>query len=792
MRVDGRQVAVSGSVLQPLARRSNDMLRLVLAALILATVVTSSLMVPDESVRALERSISGIVGVLTPDWSARLYLVYGGTVMALPVVILVSLFVARHWKILQASVSAGLVAAVGLSVGAMGFTGPRWHLDMPDELGQVVSQSLDDPRWIAMVAAVLTVSGPWLSARRRRFGWTLLLAFGPIHLVVSAVVPAGSLLGLAVGWFVGAAVVLMVGTPALEVPLEEAVQTMARHGLLVTGLTVLRPAGRGALILAATSDGPDSSAVVELYGPNQTGGGALREVWRSLRLRADETPPLQTSLHRVVEHRALMAIAVADAGVANINTMAFAALQRGWILYAHTPLRGTPIAECTGTSWIYPVWEALGVLHFRGITHGDLRRGEISIKDGSARFGGFHHAEFGATDAALQSDIAQLLLTTSELGGAERAVAAAIATFGKDTVLAASGRLTKSALPRRIRASVADPNTAMSVVREEVMLQTGAERIRPETVTRFSRNQIIQLVLLVALVYVAYPFLSALPTFFFQMKTVNWWWVLLGLAASVLTYLGAAAALWICASKTVSFRRLAVVQVANTFAAVTTPAGVGGLALSARYLHKCGLTSVRATAAVALQQAVQVITHIALLTFFSVAAGVSADLTHFVPSATVLFLIAGTVLGIIGVLMFVPRLRRWLGTSVGPRLTAVMGDLVAIAREPSRLAIIMLGCATTTLGGASALWASIEAVGGAATFVTVTVVTMIGGTLASAAPTPGGVGAVEAALIGGLAAFGMPAAVAVPAVLLYRILTCWLPVFVGWAVTRWLTSNNLI
>ena len=47
--------------------------------------------------------------------------------------------------------------------------------------------------------------------------------------------------------------------------------------------------------------------------------------------------------------------------------------------------------------------------------------------------------------------------------------------------------------------------------------------------------------------------------------------------------------------------------------------------------------------------------------------------------------------------------------------------------------------------------------------------TMVGGTLASSAPTPGGVGAVEAALIGGLAAFGVPAAVPVPSVLLYRV-----------------------
>ena len=76
--------------------------------------------------------------------------------------------------------------------------------------------------------------------------------------------------------------------------------------------------------------------------------------------------------------------------------------------------------------------------------------------------------------------------------------------------------------------------------------------------------------------------------------------------------------------------------------------------------------------------------------------------------------------------------------------------------------------------------------------VAVTIVTMVGGTLASAAPTPGGVGAVEAALIGGLAAFGVPAATAVPAVLLYRVITCWLPLFVGWLAMKWLTKKEMI
>jgi uncharacterized protein (TIRG00374 family) len=339
---------------------------------------------------------------------------------------------------------------------------------------------------------------------------------------------------------------------------------------------------------------------------------------------------------------------------------------------------------------------------------------------------------------------------------------------------------------------VADAGALMSAARDEVKRQTGADQIKTETITRFTRNQVIQLVLLVALVYVASPFIATLPTFFSELRTANWWWALLGLAVSASKYVGAAVSLWACADGLVSFKNLVIMQVANTFAATTTPAGVGGLALSTRFLHKGGLSALRATTAVALQQSVQVIVHIGLLIFFSVAAGASADLSTLVPDATVLYLIAGVALGLVGAFLFVPKLRRWLGTAVRPKLNEVIGDLALLAREPKRLALIVLGCAATTLGAALALWASIEAFGGDTSFVTVTVVTMIGGTLASAAPTPGGVGAVEAALIGGLAAFGVPTAIAVPSVLLYRVLTCWLPVFMGWPIMRWLTDKNMI
>src|SRR5271155_3137273 len=207
MQVDGREVTVSGSLLQPPTRRTNDILRVVLSGAFLGVVITSSLITRtrwDE----LEKSISRIVGVLTPTQSDVVYLVYGLAILALPFMILIGLVVGRQWKLLGAYAAAAILAAFPLSISSNRIAAPRWHFDVSDRLNTLPAQFLDDPRWIAMLAAVLTVSGPWLPARWRHWWWALLLAFVPIHLVVSAVVPARALLGIAVGWFVGALVIL--------------------------------------------------------------------------------------------------------------------------------------------------------------------------------------------------------------------------------------------------------------------------------------------------------------------------------------------------------------------------------------------------------------------------------------------------------------------------------------------------------------------------------------------------------------------------------------------------------
>ena len=69
---------------------------------------------------------------------------------------------------------------------------------------------------------------------------------------------------------------------------------------------------------------------------------------------------------------------------------------------------------------------------------------------------------------------------------------------------------------------------------------------------------------------------------------------------------------------------------------------------------------------------------------------------------------------------------------------------------------------------------------------------MTGSALGAIVPTPGGVGAVEAALTAGLVAAGLHGTEAASAVLLFRLLTFWLPVPIGWVALNYLERKDAI
>ncbi|HYH49830.1 MAG TPA: lysylphosphatidylglycerol synthase domain-containing protein, partial [Acidimicrobiia bacterium] len=75
-------------------------------------------------------------------------------------------------------------------------------------------------------------------------------------------------------------------------------------------------------------------------------------------------------------------------------------------------------------------------------------------------------------------------------------------------------------------------------------------------------------------------------------------------------------------------------------------------------------------------------------------------------------------------------------------------------------------------------------------FTSVALVYLVGTAVASAAPTPGNLGALEAAFIAGLTSAGMTSASAVGAVIVYRLATFWLPVLPGWLAFVYLQRTD--
>jgi uncharacterized protein (TIRG00374 family) len=146
----------------------------------------------------------------------------------------------------------------------------------------------------------------------------------------------------------------------------------------------------------------------------------------------------------------------------------------------------------------------------------------------------------------------------------------------------------------------------------------------------------------------------------------------------------------------------------------------------------------------------------------------------------------------VGLAVVVRPARRLIRTTVLPEVEKAAHDLREALRDPARLSLSFLGSLLLNLGYIAALFASVRAFDYPGTFAAAGAVYLVGGTVAAAAPTPGGVGAVEAASIAGLTATGVPTEQAVPAVLVYRLATFWLPVLPGWLAFTLLTRRDEI
>jgi undecaprenyl-diphosphatase len=115
-----------------------------------------------------------------------------------------------------------------------------------------------------------------------------------------------------------------------------------------------------------------------------------------------------------------------------------------------------------------------------------------------------------------------------------------------------------------------------------------------------------------------------------------------------------------------------------------------------------------------------------------------------------------------------------------------------VLSRPWRTLALVLGAVGVVGSQLLILDGAVRAVGGDVGLGAL-LVTLLGSSAARAAvPSPGGVGPVEAALVAGLAALGMPMAAAAVAVGVYRTAGLWLPVLAGVLALRRLRVLGLL
>jgi uncharacterized membrane protein YbhN (UPF0104 family) len=398
--------------------------------------------------------------------------------------------------------------------------------------------------------------------------------------------------------------------------------------------------------------------------------------------------------------------------------------------------------------------------------------------------------DVAASDLQVRLDVAQLLAELALYVGPERAADLALEKAGAGELVAVVPLLQRVALARSTRAELRRRRDVLPALRRHLLAAVPGGEVTP---VRLERIRFRSLVTLVASVAAAYLLAGELArvSFGHALRVADWRWGLVALALSAVTYVGAALELSGFVSERLNFVRTVLAQLAGSFVTLVTPAAVGGAALNVRYLQRRKIPAPIAVASVGVSQLVAIVLHVLLLVVSIAVAGAAAKEPFRPPPTWSYFVLAGLVVAALAVLA-VPAGRRLLRARVQPIFGQVLPRLLEVAQQPRKLAEGVGGALLLSVAYILCLVACVQAFHGSAAIASIAVVYLTGSALGSIIPTPGGIGAVEAALTAGLVATGLHGTEAASAVLLFRLLTFWLPVPFGWAALNYLERHDAI
>lgn len=304
---------------------------------------------------------------------------------------------------------------------------------------------------------------------------------------------------------------------------------------------------------------------------------------------------------------------------------------------------------------------------------------------------------------------------------------------------------------------------------------------------RLATKTVVYLAIFVLLAIAIVPHISELKAGIKALGGADIWWVAVAGIGVISTYFAAAFTYVILAKAKLKYLRTVAVQVAASFANRLIPSGVGGLGLNVDYLIKNGHKAPEAASVTAVNSAAAFASYVILL--FSALTISNTSPGSLLAGKAFPFWTAAVAVAILASVAII--LWRWKSMRI--KLVKLLRDswqnILAYRSEPFRLLSAVIGASLVTIFYVTALYASAHAVGMPVTIIQTFVAYTIGTLVGAAVPTPGGLGGVEAGLYAGFVAFGHDASLTLSAIIIYRLMTFWLPILPGY-VSFWFLQRS--
>jgi uncharacterized membrane protein YbhN (UPF0104 family) len=769
-------------------RRPSDIVAVAVAAVVIPLTAAGSTDVTQIE-RAAFDLFASLPSGLEPVWEV-LYLL---TPIAAVVMLVVALVARRGRMLATEAVAAGLAALVGAALSAT--------VEVPDtvaDAGRALLGHTPDFPVVLMAggAAVIWASRPYLTRPARRL---LEAAFWLSALAAAALaegLPGAVIASIALAWGAAAVAHLCFGSPAATPSEDQVAASLRDLGVDPAGLHLAPEQTWGSADYTA---GSAAELSIEVVGRDATDARLFAKVWRFIWYKDSEPTLSLTRVHQV-EHEAYVVLLALRTG-ARVPDLVAAGLA-GWRDDALLAVRNPPGArlpdvgpERLTDAVLDDAWANLGRLHGGRIAHGNPWVGNLVLDEsGTAAFVGLGGAVASATDGRLRLDRVQLLATSAELVGEDRALAAAHRALSVDDLVELLAFLEPTALTGAAKRHVTKPKALLASLRDAGAALTGVEPPKPAELHRFSLSSVVLAAAFAFGVYLLVAQLAGVAAMGDIFSGAIWGWILLTFVVAQLPQLSQAVAMLGAVSARLPFGPVIGVQFANAFTGL-----VGGTAGNAtlviRFFQKQGLPPAVAASSGVLTSASGFIVQAFLILIAVVVTGPEFDLSigsdgEGIPGWLVAVIAVLALAGV--VLLLVPSMRQRVHNIVETQLKPAWQNLRSVVSNPRKAVQLFGGNLASQLLYALVLGAALHAYGASLPLLQLVLINCIASFIGGAAPVPGGMGVIETGLIAGFTASGIPEGQAVAATFTARMCTSYLPPIWGWFALARLRKKDYV